>query len=482
MVQLSAPQRKMTRLSKIPFVSLLLFLGACSQPSSPAALDVRAETARGVTLSKALHSTEELGSIADVVETVVPSVVSVTSTKNPRPRSPMELFFGGPGAGRPQQGLGSGVVLSKDGLVVTNNHVIEGADSVAVQTYDNREFKAKVIGADPKSDVAVLQLQGELGDLRPIPVGDSANLRLGEVVLAVGNPFGVGQTVTMGIVSATGRADMGIVDYENFIQTDAAINPGNSGGALVNMKGELVGINTAILSRSGGSMGIGFAIPTNMAAPIVDALRTHGSVTRGWLGVRIQDLNSDLSAALALKSNDGVLVADIQADAPAARAGLKSGDVVTHVGDSKVTSAGHFRNLIASSPAQSKVELTVIRAQKKLKVKVELGTLPADEGGPAVQGTQDPVAGMDGISLRPLDGDMRRQLGTPEGLEGAVIGRVAPGSKAAQAGLQPGDVILQVDRNDVSSPKQVEKLYLSSRKPKLLQIFRKGVRQFVVVK
>jgi S1-C subfamily serine protease len=229
-------------------------LSGCSKGGSSSPTDPNTAPKSGPQFqaSPAFHSAET-GSIADVVEGVLPSVVSVISTKNAKsraPRSPMEQFFGNPNQGRPQQGLGSGVILSADGLVVTNNHVIEGADEVQVRTHDNREFVAKVVGTDPKSDVAVLQLEGELGPLTPVRIGDSSSLRLGDVVLAVGNPFGVGETVTMGIVSATGRSDMGIVDYENFIQTDAAINPGNYGGALINMRGELVGINTAILSRS----------------------------------------------------------------------------------------------------------------------------------------------------------------------------------------------------------------------------------------
>lgn len=475
----------------VPLAILVLVassLAACSSRGSSVAPTVRAETP-AISASPALHrASPALGagssaSIADVVEGVLPSVVSVTSTKHARARTPMELFFGGPGPGRPQQGLGSGVVLSKAGLIVTNNHVIEGADEVEVQTFDHREFQAKVVGADPKSDVAVLQLQGEVSDLVPARVGDSASLRLGDVVLAVGNPFGVGQTVTMGIVSATGRSNMGIVDYENFIQTDAAINPGNSGGALVNMQGELVGINTAILSRTGGSMGIGFAIPTNMASPIIDALSSDGKVTRGWLGVRIQDIDNDLSVALGLDSTEGVLIADVQDDSPASRGGLASGDVVVAVGSARITSTGHFRNLIASSAANSKIELEVLRAEQKLKLSVKLGTLPSSDKS-ASDGSQapEPLKGMDGLTLRELDEAMRKRLDLSSDVQGVVVARVAPGSRAARAGLSAGDVILEINRRAVKSVDQAQERYLDAKKLKLLKVIRHGATRFVAIK
>lgn len=434
-----------------------------------------------VHVTNALHGAEN-GSIADIVEQVLPSVVSVTTTKNAPPRSPMDLFFGGPGPGHPQQGLGSGVILSADGLVVTNNHVIDGADEVRVQTYDEREYTAKVIGADKKSDVAVLQLEDASG-LSPIRVGDSSALRLGDVVLAVGYPFGVGQTVTMGIVSATGRSDMGIVDYENFIQTDAAINPGNSGGALINVAGELVGINTAILSRSGGSMGIGFAIPTNMAGPIVSQLKEHGAVSRGWLGVRIQDLDGDLKAALGMGDADGVLIADVEDGSPADKGGIRSGDVVTHINGDAVGSTGQLRNLIAAAGAEAKVVLTVRRAKKTLKLDVDLGALPGEATGPN-SGNDGGGGGADveGLSFRTLDADLRARLNVPADVNGVVITRVAPNSKAARAKLRPGDIILQIDRKSVETSEEAQKRYKATSGPKLLQILRQGSKLWVVVK
>jgi serine protease Do len=458
-------------------------LAACSGSSgtAPSKSQSSQEVRTKVHVTNALHAAEG-ASIADIVEGVLPSVVSVTTTRNARPQSPMELFFGGPGAGRAQQGLGSGVIVSASGLVVTNNHVIDGADEVRVQTHDEREFTAKVVGADKKSDVAVLQLQDATG-LVPIVVGDSSALRLGDVVLAVGYPFGVGQTVTMGIVSATGRSDMGIVDYENFIQTDAAINPGNSGGALINVAGELVGINTAILSRSGGSMGIGFAIPTNMAGPIVAQLEKNGKVSRGWLGVQIQDLDADLKTALEMGGADGVLIADVEENSPAEKGGVRSGDVVTHINGERIGSTGQFRNLIGAAGAEAKVVLAVYRDKKSLKLDVDLGALSDEDVGPS-SGSKGQEKGSDieGLSLETLDDRLRTHLKVPGSLEGVVITRVAPDSRAARAKLRPGDIILQINKQPARDTKEAKKLFAASKGPQLLQILRQGHRLWVVVK
>ena len=238
-----------------------------------------------------------------------------------------------------EQGLGSGVVVQPD-IILTNNHVIEGAEEIKVTTSNKQVLKAKVVGADPKSDLAILRLEGVSSKLQPISWGDSSQLRLADTVLAIGNPFGIGETVTTGIVSAMGRTNLGIIDYENFIQTDAAINPGNSGGALVNSRGELVGINTAILSKSGGNQGIGFAIPSNSARPTMESLLKTGKVVRGWLGVGIQDLSADLAQALKLPNASGVLVSSVQPNTPAAKVGLRRGDVILKVNNESVDSTG----------------------------------------------------------------------------------------------------------------------------------------------
>ncbi len=329
----------------------------------------------------ALPATAQL---SDVAERAVLSVVNISTTQRVEegpfvfdpfftdPRSPS---FGSPDA-RKAQSLGSGVIVSEDGKILTNAHVVRNADAIRVTLHDGREHEARLVGTDPKSDLAVLQLAGKPGKLVPLPFADSSRLRLGEVVLAVGNPFGVGQAVTMGIVSATGRAAMGIVDYEDFIQTDAAINPGNSGGALVNLKGELVGINTAILSRTGGYQGIGFAIPTNMARPIMDALIKDGRVSRGWLGVTLAPLDADAAARARLGAARGVLVAQVGDDTPAARAGFTPGDVILAIDGAEVRDVGRLRNAVAIKGAGQTATFDVHRDGKVKQVKVRLGALP----------------------------------------------------------------------------------------------------------
>ncbi|NLE87598.1 MAG: DegQ family serine endoprotease [Myxococcales bacterium] len=418
--------------------------------------------------------------IADVVEKVLPSVVSVSSTRMARMQSPMQFFFGGPPIERRQEGLGSGVIVDASGVVVTNNHVVADAEEIQVTTNDGRQFKAKTVGTDPKSDLAVLQLEGEVKGLVPLRMGSSSALRLGDVVLAIGNPFGVGQTVTMGIVSAKGRANMGIVDYEDFIQTDAAINPGNSGGALVNMQGELVGINTAILSRSGGNVGIGFAIPTDMAKPIIEALRTDGRVSRGWLGVAIQDVDADLQRAMNLPVASGVLIADVQPDTPAARAGVQRGDVITHVDGQEVRSSGVFRNRIAAAGADAKVELRLVRQGKEQTVTVTLGELPGEKDArPGAEGKAD----TGGLSVRPLDAEARQRLGLgDQPRHGVVVERVEPNSAAARARLRPGDVLLEVNRTPVRTPQEFRAAYGKAKGDRLVLVYRQGATFFTVLK
>jgi Do/DeqQ family serine protease len=324
--------------------------------------------------------------ISDVAERVVDSVVNVSSTQTiTSGPAAFDPFFSNPfspGFGdvdpRMAQSMGSGVVVSADGRVLTNAHVINGADTITVTLHDGSDHKARVIGTDPKADLAVLQLEGKLPALRPLPFGDSAKLRLGEVVLAVGNPFGVGQAVTMGIVSATGRA-FNVAQYEDFIQTDAAINPGNSGGALVNLRGELIGINTAILSRSGGYQGIGFAIPSNMARSIADMLVKDGRVSRGFLGVHIAPLGDDIAAKLKATPRSGVLIAQVDPSGPAAKAGLTDNTIVTAIDGAPVTEPGKLRNLIAMAGGNHDVSLAIIQDGKPRVLKVKLGEVPDED-------------------------------------------------------------------------------------------------------
>ena len=429
-------------------------------------------------------------SIADIAERALPSVVSVAATKvapasGPRGGSlpfPFPFGFGGPQPPREAHGLGSGVIVSADGTILTNNHVVEGAQQIEVMLSNKRKVAAEVVGTDPQSDLAVLRLKEKVSDLVPIPIGLSSNLRLGEVVLAIGNPFGVGETVTMGIVSAKGRADVGITAYEDFIQTDAAINPGNSGGALVNMRGELVGINTAILSRSGGNMGIGFAIPTDMAKPISESLLKHGKVDRGYLGVSIQDVDQELAKAMQLPSAQGVLVSDVQANSPAAKGGLVRGDVVVRVDGKAVNTTGQLRNAIAAAGAGKKVKLDVLRDGKPRSISVTLGELPSEPGSRSRPGAPAGGSSLDGLSLRDLDGQLRGQLGVPDSVKGGVaVTNVQPGSAAEKAGLRPGDVLLEVDRQPVATVSNFRKLWAKSKGKTLLLVQRQGSTMFLVV-
>lgn len=473
-------------------LALALLLSACASPEPErpevptAPPQEQVADAVDVLRSPALQG-GELSAISEVAEAVVPSVVNISAhrrvTRGPYQRDPFfndPFFRRGQPTERHQRSLGSGVVVSADGVILTNSHVVAQADTIEVTLSDGRALEAQVVGTDPRSDVAVLRLVDPPSGLQPIAFGDSDALRLGQVVLAVGNPFGVGQTVTMGIVSATGRGDLGIVDYEDFIQTDAAINPGNSGGALVNMQGELVGINTAILSRSGGNVGIGFAIPTDMAKPIIEALRTDGRVSRGWLGVAIQDVDADLQRAMNLPVASGVLIADVQPDTPAARAGVQRGDVITHVDGQEVRSSGVFRNRIAAAGADAKVELRLVRQGKEQTVTVTLGELPGEKDArPGAEGKAD----TGGLSVRPLDAEARQRLGLgDQPRHGVVVERVEPNSAAARARLRPGDVLLEVNRTPVRTPQEFRAAYGKAKGDRLVLVYRQGATFFTVLK
>jgi serine protease Do len=371
------------------------------------------------------------------------------------------------------------VIISTDGIVLTNNHVIANADEIVVGLSDKRKLKAKVVGRDPKSDIAVLKLKGAK-DLTPIRLGDSSKMRLGDIVLAVGNPFGVGQTVTMGIVSAKGRANVGIVDYEDFIQTDAAINPGNSGGALVNLRGELIGINTAILSRTGGYQGISFAIPTNMAKPIMDSLVAHGKVVRGWLGVAIQEVTPELAKALKLSNERGVLISDVDPRGPAKRADLRRGDLGLKLDGQPVDSVSALRNRIAAAGAKASIRLDVVRDGRARVVAVKLAELPTHLGGTH----EDPSSLGHGFGLRlgSITKKSRSQYRIPDRLSsGVVIESVAPGSAGAQAGLRPGDVILEVNQVRIDEVRRFSQLYKAARGRVLLLVYRDGSTSYLLL-
>lgn len=474
-------------------LSILAFAAGCTKTATTQPNpDIAAERSAGsvpvsVLPSPALARAGNNTSIADITERVLPSVVniSLTKTSRARPNMPFPFFFGPQGPSeRQEHGMGSGVIVSSDGYILTNNHVVEGASEIKVTTSDRREYDATVVGTDPKSDVAVIKIKGDV-KLKPIELGDSSRLRLGDVVLAIGNPFGVGQTVTMGIVSAKGRADLGIVDYEDFIQTDAAINPGNSGGALVDMEGKLVGVNTAILSRSGGYQGIGFAIPTNMVSPIMESLKKHGRVQRGWLGVGIQEVDPEIAQALKLPVSNGILLSDVRPGGPAAKSGLTRGDVVTKLDGAKVTSVGQFRNAVASVGSGRKVNLELYRDGKPQSVAVELGEMPSDES--QLPGSKSPSvqneSALDGVTLEEIGTEQRRAFQIPSEISrGVVVSAVDARSPAARAGLRPGDVLLEVNRAPITNLSEFREHYSKAKGNVLFLVSRRGNTIFLVVK
>lgn len=313
------------------------------------------------------------GSLRDAAQRAIPAVVSIAASKtarNPHADDPWFRFFFGDRApqGEPQQGLGSGVIVSPEGYLLTNHHVIDGADDIEIQLSDGRQASAKLVGSDPDSDLAVLKVQ--LDKLPTVVFGRSDDLHVGDTVLAIGNPFGVGQTVTAGIVSALGRSQLGINTYENFIQTDAAINPGNSGGALVDAAGQLVGINTAIFSRSGGNLGIGFAIPASTAQQVMDSIVREGRVTRGWIGVETRELNAEIAQTLGLDSLQGVLISGVLQDGPAANGGMRPGDVVLRVGDRKTDNPTQLLNAVAALKPGSTTVLAVVRDKRPQELRL----------------------------------------------------------------------------------------------------------------
>jgi serine protease Do len=353
---------------------------------------------------------------------------------------------------RQEQGLGSGVIVSADGYIITNNHVVEQADDLMVLLGDKRKFPAKLIGTDPKTDLAVIKI--EATGLSTLPWGNSTTLEVGELALAVGNPFGLNQTVTMGIISAVGRANVGIVDYENFIQTDAAINPGNSGGALVNLQGQLIGINTAIFSRTGGYMGIGFAIPSQMVKNVMQSLIGHGKVIRGWLGVAIQELSQDLATQFGAADTHGALVGDVFSKSPAGQAGLKRGDIVRTYNGVTVNNPTHLRTLVAETPPNSAASLDVWRNGKTVTLSVTIAEMPKDTASLTMESPRS-VSGdhaLSGLSVEPVKPGQ-----TPDG-HGLVVTHITPNSPVEHAGLQSGDVILELNRSSMRSVQDFEQL------------------------
>ncbi len=434
-------------------------------------------------------------SFAPVVKTVGPSVVQVTVAskgKNVSQNSPMNdpfrRFFGEEFNGRElpnhpgpkQRGLGSGVIVTKDGYILTNNHVVEDADEIKITLTDGREYKAKIVGTDPKTDIAVVKI--DANDLPFLPFANSEKIQIGDVVLAVGNPFGIGQTVTMGIISATGRGNMGM-DYEDFIQTDAAINPGNSGGALVDAEGRLIGINTAILSRSGGNQGIGFAVPVNLARGVMESLIKDGRVVRGFIGVTIQDLTPALAQEFGLKGSEGALVADVSPKGPADVAGLKSGDVITELNGAPVRDSRHLKLQVAQIKPGDKVPVKVLRDGKAKSFTLTLKELPGQKMA-ANSGQREGSSSdaLEGVTVGDIDTMAKSQLKLPENIRGALVTGVEENSAAFEAGLRKGDVIQEINRQKVENAGQAVELSGNIKDDKsLLKVWSGGGSRYVIV-
>jgi serine protease Do len=430
-------------------------------------------------------------SYAPVVAKVAPAVVTVRSerrVRTTRQRLPFmndprfRDFFGDQFEGEdempPQRqgGLGSGVIVNGDGYILTNHHVVDEADRVSVELKDRRTFDAKVVGTDQASDLAVLKIAAT--SLPVLPLGNSEAVNVGDVVLALGNPLGVGQTVTMGIISAKGRATgLGDGSFEDFLQTDAPINSGNSGGALVNTRGELIGINSQILSPSGGNIGIGFSIPVNMARAVMDALIKDGQVHRGRLGVTVQPITSELAASLQLKEIAGALVNEVQPDGPADRAGLKRGDVITAVNGHVVTDGNELRNTIAQLGPRARVELTIVRNGQSQKATATLEALPTN----TASAERDETPGGErtaGLRVEPLTAQRARQLGL-DSSDGLLVTGVDPDGPAADAGIRTGDVIQQVDGRSIASGDELRRSLENGERPALVLVRRGEQNLFV---
>src|ERR1035437_4111159 len=451
-------------------LSILIVLQAASVGgAAPASAKTNAAPRLTIQETPTNRDLKAATSVAPVVKKVAPSVVNIYSTVTIHERPNQLLsdpffrrFFGEEPGGQAQprthreQSLGSGVIVSPDGYILTANHVVEGADKVKVALASGeKEFDAKIIGTDAATDTAVLKVEGK--NLPAITIADSDKLEVGDVVLAIGNPFGVGQTVTLGIVSALGRGGFGINNYENFIHTDAAINPGNSGGPLVDAEGRLVGINTWIISRTGGSQGLGFAVPINMARYAMERLIGEGKVTRGYLGLWLQpEMTPELAKQFSLPNMNGALVTTVDPDSPGAKAGFKEGDFVTEFNGQKVKDMRHLRLIVSQTAPGTKVTLRLLRDGKEKTLTATLGELPKEglarngEEQPGERGPSKSDA-LDGVEVADLDAQARRESNVPDNVRGALVTKVEQDSNAAEAGVHAGDVIISIDRRTVRS-------------------------------
>jgi serine protease Do len=431
-------------------------------------------------------------SFADLADKVKHSVVNISTTKvikghavNPfsDPDSPFREFFGDeffkrffgdkPKGTMKTSSLGSGVVINSDGTILTNNHVVEKADEIKIKLDDGKEYDAKILGRDPKTDLALIQAKPDKDFPQPARLGDSDAIRIGDWIMAVGNPFGLGHTVTVGIISAKGRV-IGAGPYDDFLQTDAAINPGNSGGPLFNMNGEVVGINTAIVAQG---QGIGFAIPINLGKELLPQLKT-GKVIRGWLGVMIQNITPEMAESFNLKDTEGALVGDVLEDTPAEKAGIKRGDVIVKVDDKKIENAAMLSRLVASIAPETKVIMTVIRDGKEKNIEVEIGTMPGGETTEEQAKTESAW----GITAQNVTPEMARKFEWDEGEKGVIITEVEPDSPAEEGKLKPGDLIKEINRRKIQNLRDYkETMGKVTKEESLLLLIKRGKNTFYTV-
>ncbi|MCA9068905.1 MAG: DegQ family serine endoprotease [Planctomycetaceae bacterium] len=504
-------QREFRVYGTVGTVVLACFVGALLRPhrdassAGSAAEDQVAPLQEQPQQETALDLSDSFRAVAKALR---PSVVSITSVKTidrsnsqqrfqqfDHPQLPEQLreYFGDEGLDRffqfsnpqgtyQQQGLGSGVVISEDGYLLSNNHVVRNADEVTVILSDERQFKAELVGSDAATDLAVLKIDAT--GLTPAKLGDSSSLSVGDWVLAIGSPMGLEQTVTAGIISATGRANVGIADYEDFLQTDAAINPGNSGGPLLNLRGEVIGINTAISSRGGGNDGIGFAIPVNMAKWVANQLIENGEVKRGFLGVMIQDLNGPLAKKLNVNVDDGALVAQVLSDSPASKAGLKPGDVVMKLDGHKVNSPKSLQNAVEKLDIGKAYDLTILRGGEEQTLSVTIEKMPTDDlqARSTQSGSQNRFDEL-GLDVQELTSRLRSQLNIKGNVEGVVVSKVEAGTPADNAGLKAGDVIEKVGNEKVTTPDEFEAAIKNSKLEDgiLLLVHANGGSKFLVL-
>ena len=457
--------------------------------------------AQGVTAAQDARGPLQLlqDAFVSVAQSVKPAVVNVATTQRPRPseqgqtpqvppsfRGPFRDFFGedfferffGSEPPRERQSLGSGVIVDKRGFILTNNHVIEQADQIEVHLSDKRKFSATVVGRDPKTDIAVIKIDAP-GDLPVATLGDSSKIRIGEWAIAIGSPFGLDQTVTVGVISAVGRSDVGITTYEDFIQTDASINPGNSGGPLVNLYGEVVGINTAIVASG---RGIGFAIPINMARAVSERLIAQGKVVRGWLGIGIQELTEELAGQFGVSPQDGVLVGNVMRNSPAEQGGLKTGDILQEFNGIRISGVRQLQREVAQTPVGAQARLKVLRERQPLELTIVLGEQPEDLAAAGQPASPAEAAERFGFAVQELTPELREQLrlGRAEGL---VVTSVEDGGPAARVGIRSGDLIVEVNREPVRTLADFTRIVGQMRAGTnlLLLVRREGTSRFVVV-